>query len=230
MLTTAEHFLHSAGAVSDYLSTRAEPAIDAPTLTEEIDTEVVVIGGGFTGLSCALTLAQAGLRPVLLEAKEAGWGASGRAWGQVAAAAKFMPAQIERDFPAGVARQINRAAETAPQVVFDLVRQHDIQCDAVRTGNIIAAHSPAKALWVSNTVRDLQARGYPVHLLDSQQTQAYTGSRRYHCALYDERGGALNPLGYARGLARIARQAGCDLHFNSPLLARLPEHLRGLLL
>lgn len=219
MPTSAEHFLNSAGRVSDYLSTRAEPAIYAPTLTDEITTEVIVIGGGFTGLSCALTLAQSGLRPVLLEAKEIGWGASGRAWGQVAAAAKFMPAQVERDFPPGIARRINLAAETAPDVVFGLVKRHGIQCDAVRTGNIIAAHNPDKAQWVSQTARDLQARGYPVHLLDSKQTKDYTGSSRYRSALFDERGGALNPLGYARGLARVAHQAGCDIYLNSPLVA-----------
>lgn len=216
---SAELFLETAGSLSAYLSQRAEPAIAWPQLHNDIDAEAVVIGGGFTGLSCALSLAESGIRTVLLEAREIGWGASGRAWGQVAAAAKFMPAQIEKDFPPEVAGRINRAAETAPDTVFDLIKQHGIRCDAVRNGNIIAAHNPAKEHWVRSTAQDLQRRGYPVRLLDAAETQQFTGSRRYRCALLDERGGALNPLGYARGLARAAGQAGADIYTQSPFIS-----------
>lgn len=211
--------LMTAGPLSDYLAQRAEPALNLPSLDQPIQAKVVVIGAGFTGLSAALTLAQQGVRTVVLEAKEIGWGASGRAWGQVAAAAKFMPSQVEKDFAPEIAARINRAAETAPDVVFGLIKEYNIRCDAVHNGNIIAAHNRAKAQWVRNNARDLQTRGYPVRLLDREETQQITGSPRYSCALLDERGGAVNPLGYARGLARAAQAAGCEIYTHSPFVS-----------
>lgn len=225
---SAESRLNSAGPLSVYLSERSEPAGQYPSLNSDIHADVAIIGAGFTGLSCALTLAEQGFAVSVLEAEEPGYGASGRAWGQVAAAAKFMPARVEKDFSAPVAARINLAAETAPDAVFDLVRKHGIQCDAIRTGNIIAAHNPAKAQWVRNTARDLQARGYPVHLLDGEQTRQFTGSPRYQCALLDERGGALNPLGYARGLARAASLSGAKIYSKTPVnsMVRQGDHWR----
>ncbi|WP_416414509.1 NAD(P)/FAD-dependent oxidoreductase [Pantoea sp. App145] len=219
MSNSPEHLLDSAGTFSDYLAQRTEPPIETSVLQGDQHTDVVIIGAGFTGLSCALELSERGVSNLVLEAREIGWGASGRAWGQVAAAAKFMPAQIEKDFPPEIAGRINRAAELAPDLVFGLIRQHDMRCDAVQNGNIIAAHNADKAQWIRSTATDLQSRGYPVRLLEAEDVSALTGSPRYRCALIDERGGALNPLGYARGLARAAQTAGSQIFTQSPLLS-----------
>lgn len=203
--------------VSAYLSGRAEPPAAAAALQGGAQADVVVIGAGFTGLSAALHLAGAGVRVRVLESRHVGWGGSGRAWGQVAAFAKFMPGRVERDFGPEAGARINAAAAGGPDLVFGLVEQYGMRCDEVRTGNLIAAHTPGKARELAGLATDLQRRGLPVQLLEGAQVRRATGSPRYDVALFDPRGGALNPLGFARGLARAAVARGAVIHEDSPV-------------
>src|SRR3981081_3758085 len=85
------------GAAACAYSLTAEPLIALPELQAQIRTQVAVIGGGYTGLSAALRLAEKGTSTVLLEAHEPGWGAAGRNGGQVNAGLKHEPDDIERD-------------------------------------------------------------------------------------------------------------------------------------
>ncbi|WP_285541135.1 FAD-dependent oxidoreductase [Brucella sp. NBRC 12950] len=204
--------------VSLYFDQRAGSAPETHLFEADAKADVIVVGAGFTGLSAALTLAEAGVDVRVLEARHIGWGGSGRAWGQVAASAKFMPAQIEADFTSDVAERINHAAAHAPDLVFGLVEKHGMTCDVVRTGNLIAAHIPSKEAGLARTVEDLVRRGYPVELLEGDACRAVTGSPRYRIALHDRRGGSLNPLGYARGLARAAIEAGARIHEDTHVL------------
>ncbi len=204
--------------VSHYFDQRAGSAPETHPFEADAKADMIVVGAGFTGLSAALSLAETGVDVRVLEARHIGWGGSGRAWGQVAASAKFMPAQIEADFPSDVAERINHAAAHAPDLVFGLVEKHGMTCDVVRTGNLIAAHVPSKEAGMARTVEDLVRRGYPVELLEGDACRAVTGSPRYRIALHDRRGGSLNPLGYARGLARAAIGAGARIHEDTPVL------------
>ncbi|MFD1198106.1 NAD(P)/FAD-dependent oxidoreductase [Brucella gallinifaecis] len=204
--------------VSHYFDARTESAPETHNFEADAKADVIVVGAGFTGLSAALTLAEAGVDVRVLDARHIGWGGSGRAWGQVAASAKFMPAQIETDFPSDVAERINQAAAHAPDLVFGLVEKHGMTCDVVRTGNLIAAHIPSKEAGLARTVEDLVRRGYPVELLEGDDCRTVTGSPRYRVALHDRRGGSLNPLGYARGLARAAIGAGALIHEKTAVL------------
>jgi glycine/D-amino acid oxidase-like deaminating enzyme len=198
--------------VSEYLDSRAEPAPRTCAPAGDLDCDVAIVGAGYTGLSAALTLAGRGVDVRVFDAHHIGWGGSGRAWGQVTATAKFMPAKIEADFGPEVGARINAAAETGPDLVLGLIEKHGIVCDVRRSGNLIAPHAPANEPGIVNTVRDLQRRGLPVELLGEKATQLAIGSRRYRMALHDPRGIQLNPLGYARGLARAAIAAGAKVH------------------
>ena len=204
--------------VSPYLSAMTEPPPETPVLTDDVQADVAIVGAGFTGLSAALSLAETGVSVRVVDAHHAGWGGSGRAWGQVAAVAKFMPSKVERDLGAEVGGRVNRAAATAPDLVFGLIRQHGMRCSEVHTGNLISAHTKKHEAELAATAEDLQKRGHPVELLSTAETQRFTGSKRYSVALLDRRGGALNPLGYARGLARAALQAGARIHGGTPAL------------
>ena len=190
----------------------AEPAVATPPLDGDSRADVAVVGGGFTGLSTALHLAEKGAKVVLLEAEEPGWGASGRNGGQVNPGLKHDPDTVERDFGPDLGRRMNTLAGAAPQYVFDLIQRHGIACEARRNGTLRAAIAPKHAAAVRVTVEQMRRRQAPVKLLSGKELADMMGTERYQVALFDPRGGDLNPLSYARGLARAAMGAGAAVH------------------
>ncbi|MGB6356908.1 MAG: FAD-binding oxidoreductase, partial [Steroidobacteraceae bacterium] len=104
----------------------AEPAAAAPPLDRDVRADVAVVGGGITGLSTALHLAERGTSAVVLEAEEPGWGASGRNGGQVNPGLKHDPDLVERAFGRELGGRMNAFAGAAPAFVFDLIERHGI--------------------------------------------------------------------------------------------------------
>jgi len=198
--------------MSNLYQETAEPAIPTPSLDGDVQTDVAVVGGGITGLSTALHLAEHGARVVLLEAEEPGWGASGRNGGQVNPGLKLDPDQVERDYGPGLGSRMNALAGAAPALVFDLIKRHDIRCDARRNGTLRAASRAKHAAHVRASAEQLARRGAPVELLEGSSLEQATGTARYQVAMLDRRGGDLNPLSFTRGLARAALRAGAAVH------------------
>ena len=194
-----------------YLDT-AESAMPAPPLDGDVQADVAVVGGGITGLSAALHLAEQGAKVVVLEAEQPGWGASGRNGGQVNPGLKPDPDQVEMDFGADLGGRMNALAGGAPACVFDLIERHGIRCDARRNGTLRAAIRAKHAAQVRATAQQLVHRGAPVELLEGADLERATGTARYQLAMLDRRGGDLNPLSYVRGLARAAHAAGAAVH------------------
>jgi glycine/D-amino acid oxidase-like deaminating enzyme len=190
----------------------AEPAVPTPPLERDIRSDVVVVGAGFTGLSTALHLAEKGAKVVVLETEEPGYGASGRNGGQVNPGLKFDPDVVERDFGVDLGSRMNALAGAAPAFVFDLIKRHRIACDARRNGTLRAAVRTKHAASLRISVEQLSRRNAPVELLTASALADATGTDRYTAAMLDRRGGDLNPLSYARGLARAALAAGVAVH------------------
>jgi glycine/D-amino acid oxidase-like deaminating enzyme len=103
-------------------------------------------------------------------------------------------------------------------VVFDLVKRHQITCEARQSGTIRAAYNETDARDVRSSFEQGARRNMPVELLDRPGAASATGTTRYIAALLDRRGGHVNPLGYARGLAQAAIQAGAKIHGRTPAL------------
>lgn len=193
----------------------ARPRVKAHTLDGSHATDVAVIGGGYTGLSSALHLAEKGVNVSVLEALEPGWGASGRNGGQVNPGLKYDPDQIEKDFGADLGRRMVEFSANAPKTVFELIQRYQIECEARQSGTIRAAYAAANAEQVRSTAEQCLRRDMPVELLEKDQISRHTGTDRYICGVIDRRGGQLNPLGYARGLAQAAQQAGAIVYGNA---------------
>lgn len=197
----------------------AIPAPSTPPLEGEARAAVCIVGGGFTGLSAALHLAEAGTEVVLLEAEEPGWGASGRNGGQVNPGLKPDPDEVERDFGPDLGGRMLALSHGAPDAVFDLIRRHQIACEARQEGTIRAATGPASLAAVTRSAEQGARRGWPVTLASAAECAAMTGTDRYACAMVDARGGDVQPLSYARGLAQAAMRHGARIHGGSPVVA-----------
>ncbi len=194
-----------------YVAT-ATMAAPTPALASDRRVEVAIVGGGYTGLSSALHLAERGQDVALVEAGEPGWGAAGRNGGQVNAGLKHEPNDVERALGAVQGPRLVRLAGGAPDFLFSLLERHRIDCEAVRVGTLRAAYRHAGLPALEAHVRQWRERGVAIELLDAAGIASATGTGRYVAATRDPRGGALNPLSYARGLAAAAITKGATIH------------------
>lgn len=191
----------------------AEPP--APSLEGDAAADVAIIGGGFCGLSAALHLAEAGRSVALLEARGIASGGTGRAFGQVVPYAKHGEPHLLAHFGEAVGQRLVAALGHGPALVWALIDRHGIACDAVRNGLLFAAHASSAEAGLEARAAFWQERGAPVEMLDAARTAEHIGSSRYRRALLDRRGGHINPLAYAIGLAQAAAKAGARLHGES---------------
>ena len=183
----------------------APPAPQTVPLEGAAKADVVIIGAGYTGLSCALHLAEAGARVIVLEAGEIGEGASGRNNGQVIPnLSRVEPDALEESF----ARLVGESAD----FTFDLIRRHGMQCDAVQNGWVQPAHTPGRLRLTERRAREWGLLGASVEMLDRAGVERITGSRFWYGGWQNKSGGKLNPLAYCRELARCAIGAGAVVH------------------
>ncbi|SHJ57700.1 Glycine/D-amino acid oxidase [Bradyrhizobium lablabi] len=198
-----------------YADTAVAP-VPTPPLDADKNVSVAIIGGGFAGLSTALHLAEQGTDTIVLEAQEPGWGASGNNGGQLNPGLKLDPDTIEANFGADLGPRMIAFAYNTPVFTLDLIRRLGIACEARQNGTLRAAYHETNAAAVEDTAKQCIRRGMPVSVLDRNAVLEATGTDRYVRAMLDRRGGDLQPLSYARGLARAALAAGAAIHGQTP--------------
>jgi sarcosine oxidase len=191
-----------------------------PQLCAEVRAEVAVIGGGYTGMSAALHVAAAAREVVVLEAGELGEGGSGLNGGQVIPGLKHDPDLLAAQYGERIGSQLTARSAEGPDLVFDLIKRHAIECDAVRTGWMQLAVSESHLPMLQRRAEQWRRRGADVAALSDREAAQLTGSTRYCGGWIDRRGGTLQPLAYLRGLARAAITSGARI-FTRSAAARL---------
>lgn len=200
-------------APSWYAAT-AVPAPEHPPLRGQVRADVAIIGAGYTGMSAALHLAQAGLSVVVLEAHRIGWGASGRNGGQVGSGQRRDQAYLTARLGRENARRLWDLAEDAKTLVHDLIQRHRMPGVDWRPGIVHAARHPAEVDAAHAEAATLARNcGYDrIEPLDRAQITAILGTDAYAGGTLDHGAAHLHPLNFALGLARAAAAAGARIH------------------
>jgi gamma-glutamylputrescine oxidase len=203
-----------------YYTATATLLPEQPALQESVRADVCVIGAGYTGLSAALHLAQAGMQVVVLEAQRIGWGASGRNGGQLSGGQRQDVDWLESRFGVATARRLWQLGEDAKQLVKRLIDELDIECDLM-PGVAVVAHR-RRYVGEYHSLADKLTHVYGrtgLEKLDADATRSLLGTTAYHGGYVDWEAVHLHPLKLALGLARRCLRLGVRIFEGSRALS-----------
>ena len=201
-----------------YYRASVNDAVKYPKLTGGISADVCVIGGGFTGVSAALRLAEKGYSVALLEAKTIGYGASGRNGGQLIRGISGTAA-LKRQFGPDIQSFIDKLRWRGNEIVEQNIKKYNIDCDLKR-GFIDCAVKDRHLRDIDEDYEFYAAQGFEKHFrkISAEDMGDYIGTDLYKGALYNDLDGHLHPLNLVRGEARAAAQLGTQIFENSQVI------------
>ncbi|MBN8956485.1 MAG: FAD-binding oxidoreductase [Rhizobiales bacterium] len=204
----------------------ADPAPDVEELDGSVSADVAIIGAGYTGLSAALRAIERGLRPVIVEAKEIGFGASGRNGGVVSTKFRASLSDMAKHRGIETARRMNRLGHDAMDCVEHYVESCGIATAGfAKTGNLRCAHNALALQRLVDEARTAQDTfgDDSLTILGREETAAETGSTDFVGGVLNAHAGVIHPLNYARGLAKAVRSRGGRIFERSPVLSMKKE-------
>ncbi len=201
---------------ASYYRATATPFAPCPPLVGHARADVAIVGGGLTGLSAALALSQLGYRVAVLEAETVGYGASGRAGGQILPGFGASMGTITRQRGPIAGRDLWWLSVAAVERVAELVAQYQIDCD-FHHGALAAAITPAQEHQLIHDMDALidQFDFFDMQFLDKPALSNYVNSPRYRAGLYFPQAAHLHPLNFTFGLAKAAQNAGAVIYESS---------------
>ncbi|MBA3325387.1 MAG: FAD-binding oxidoreductase [Rhodobacteraceae bacterium] len=197
---------------ASYYAASATPAPERPALEGDVTAEVCIVGGGYTGLSAGIDLAEKGYKVTLLEGARIGWGASGRNGGQIVNGLNAGLDRIEARFGRGTADFVGTMLQEGGRIIRERVAKYGIECD-LKDGNVYAA-------FTEKQIRELAAKqalwrrhGMDAHdMLDRAGMRRHVASDVYLGGMIDRSGGHMHPLNLALGQAAALETLGGVIH------------------
>lgn len=186
-------------------------------LDGDLTADICVVGAGYSGMSAALHLAEKGMRVVVIEGAQVGWGASGRNGGQVVNGLNASLATIERRYGATAASFVGGLLQEGAGIIYDWVERYGIACDLKR-GNIYAAYTDKHMQELADKQALWRRYGMDDHeLLDRAAIRQHIGSDVYAGGMVDRSGGHMHPLNLVLGEAKAFESLGGTVFENSPV-------------
>ncbi len=195
-----------------YYQASANRKLITSDLHGDVSCDVVIIGGGYTGMSAALELSEAGYKTIVLEAETIGFGASGRNGGQICTGFSPGQARLESQVSKSDALKCFRIAEDAKLLIEHRIAKHNIDCD-LQWGYLHCIPKSKQMAMLQEWVDEYDALGYSgCEILSRDALQAKLGSSLYHGAMREPRAGHFHPLNYLLGMAAAAKEVGAVIH------------------
>jgi len=207
----------SATHVNSYYAATANDATRYPALAGTVTADVCVVGGGFSGIATALSLAERGYSVAVLEARRIGWGASGRNGGQMIAGVSGEH-RIESQLGEDGRKLLRDIRYLGHDIIERRVQQHQIRCD-LKHGWMEVATRPRHLEVMRSYVEERRAAGDgdQLEIVEARDMERIIGTRLYKGAMVDPRSGHLHPLNLCLGEARAAAAAGVRIYEESPV-------------
>ena len=188
----------------------AEPPTRENSLPDH--TRVAIIGGGYTGLSAALTLSRLGHEVTVLDAERIGWGASSRNGGMVSGGLKVARGPLTQNFGEARAAEIARDCGASFPFIEETIAREKLDCDYVRSGRFVGAYTPKHLAKLAATRDRIEAiSGAEARMVGREGVREFVATDHYHGGMFAAGTGSLHPGKYARSLAAAAERAGAHL-------------------
>lgn len=201
-----------------YYAASANPVPARPELQGETETDVCIIGAGYTGLSTALFLLENGFKVTVLEAAKVGFGASGRNGGQIVNSYSRDIDVIERSVGPKQAQLLGQMAFEGGRIIRERIAKYNIQCD-LKDGGVFAANTPKHMKHLESQKKLWERYGHTqLELMDAKRIREVVDSECYVGGMLDMSGGHIHPLNLALGEAAAVESLGGVIHEQSPAI------------
>jgi len=202
---------------SSYYAATVNEVTDYPSLSGTVSVDICVVGGGFTGVATALTLAERGYKVAIVEANRIGWGASGRNGGQLISGIAGLH-KIRKKHGEGIADMLWDLRWRGNDIIHERVGKYAIQCD-LKSGFVETALKPLHLEYLETYAAEMELHNFPhkYEIWDRDQTRANLGTDAYMGGFVSYRDGHLHPLNLCIGEARAAQELGTQIFEQSPV-------------
>ena len=218
-MSTNQHYAGNTEHTGSYYAASANPAPLREALSGDFETDICVVGAGFSGLSTALHLTEKGYKVAVIEGARIGWGASGRNGGQIVNGLNASLETIQQRYGSQIAAFVGTQVQEGAQIIYSNIEKYDIKCDLKKL-NIFAAYT-------AKQMKELEAKqilwrkhGMDDHeLLDKTAIQKNVGTEAYVGGMIDHSGAHLHPLNLALGEAAAIEKNGGKIFEKTTLIS-----------